>query len=263
MSIEEINSIQNSKLKRLKSLSQKKYRDKEKAFCIEGQNLLNEAIKAKLEIEAIFSSNIDRLQILEHDYNISENKLYLVPEHVLNQLSEMQTAENYIAIVKKPELKISDINSQKKNLFLYCEEIQDPGNLGSIIRSAQAAGASAIFLSNNCADIYNPKTLRSSMGSIFKGDILYTELNKAIELTKSKDNLEIIGSSLEAKTSYNEAKIDKNILLLVGNEGKGLSQAAQQSCTKLIKIPMAKGIESLNVLAATSILLFEFKQWNK
>ena len=239
-----ISSKQNQNIKLAKSLSSKKSRKETGLFLIEGPTLLEEALKKNIELKQVWH--------LE-DYEpkqIEGSKCEIISQDFLEYISDTQNPNQVAAIAKqKPN---ADIDLTSSKFLLYCENIQDPGNLGSIIRSAVAAGVDAIILSEHCADIYNPKVIRASMGALFYAPIVYKNLSE-LDLPHAK-----IASSLQANQDHNELKLkqDQSILLMVGNESQGLEAETEKLADHLVKIKMANDFESLNVVAATSVLLF-------
>lgn len=266
--IQEISSKENQFIKLAKSLHQKKQREELALMLLEGKKLISEAIKKNIKLKFVFTKDqsiIEELGINELD----EIEIYIGDEELMSKISTTDTAPPIIAIAEQPKsqnpLKIKSEEKNSKDIFLYCDTIRDPGNLGSIIRTAFAAGIKAIYISPESADIYNTKTLRSSMGAVFYGDIKYIGFDDLLNEFKDyietkKTSLEIIGTSPYASKNYNEISNLcplKTFLVVVGNEADGLNQTVSDKCTEFVKIPLQNGIESINVLAATSVILFD------
>jgi RNA methyltransferase, TrmH family len=265
---EEITSKENQYIKLAKSLHQKKDRNELNLFLIEGKNLLEEALKRGIEIQYVFYDNEETIKNLNPQLK-SSSLSFLIDKDLLGKIATTETPPPIVAVAQKPTFANHSKTKthQNSDIYLFCENVQDPGNLGSIIRTGLAAGVKAIYLSENCVDIYNSKVIRSSMGAIFCGDIQYINLNELIEKIKSKSqeenkNLEIIGTSSHAKTSYRDIQLNpfKNALVIVGNEAHGMSKQAEDLCSQLVSIPLENNIESLNVLSATSIILFSLNR---
>jgi len=257
---QEINSKENQHIKFAVSLHNKKTRKEKKLCILEGKTLIDEAIKRNLNIQQVFATNAKYLLETNLDADIEK---FIISEELMDKIASTENPPPLMAIAKLPETD----STIKGNFFLYGDNIQDPGNLGSIIRTAFACGINNIFLSPNSVDIFNSKTIRSSMGTVFCGSIEYLELDDLIARLEDKSNqensgLEIIGTSSYADTDYTEFKLNaiKNILLIVGNESHGISQAALDRCSLVVKIVLENNVESLNVLAASSILMFDIKQ---
>ncbi len=256
LNIQIIESKENQYIKLATLLHQKKGREQEGLFLLEGKTLVQEALKKELDIKFAFVINESTLTELDLPYDIQS---FQVNEDLMARIATTDSPPPIVAIAKIPTFQDSLDGIEQSNLFLYLENIADPGNLGSIIRTAFAAGVRTIYLSPGSVDVFNTKTLRSSMGIAFYGPIKYIALEELIERLKSNSkSLEILGTCPRAETNYNEIQFSpfKNILLLVGNESHGLSDSAKNHCTQLVQIPLANDVESLNILAATSIILF-------
>lgn len=249
MSTKAITSDQNKFVKLAKALNSRSGRKKNPYCLIEGSKLINEALKNNIEIEFIFIQDqnvLTKLEIIKHN----ELMILELPEKLMKEISTTETSVDAIAIAKQ----FHKAEPKQANFILYCEEIQDPGNLGSIIRSAVAAGVDSIYLSPNSADIFNPKVIRSAMGTLFKAHV-----KKDIKLDDLPD-YQILAASSYSQDNYSELKYQDQVVLLVGNEAQGLSQEALDKSNQGVIIPMTNDVESLNVVAATSIILFEIKK---
>ena len=279
--LSEITSKDNQHVKLASSLHEKKYRKEKNLILFEGLIIIKEALKRKVKIQSLFYVKDSIWQDLQAEFpQIDPNiKAYKVSHEIMQKISTTDSAAPLVAISEKPDFsdplhhdtQLSLLENQNKekttgNLFVYCENIQDPGNLGSIIRTAFSAGVEAVYLSHDCADIYNPKTLRSSMGTLFCGPVIYKDLSDIKENLKTfssqnQTSYEIIATSSHAQNNFDEVNFNpmKNLLVLVGNESKGLRDESLKSSTMNLKINLANDIESLNVLSATSIILFDLK----
>ena len=239
-----ITSLTNQKIKKYLKLKVKKYRDLEHMFLIEGDHLVKEALKENLLVDLLVldGTNVD------YDFPYT-----YVTENIMKKLSEMESIPKVIGVLKY--LNEKDI---KGNKVLLLDDIQDPGNLGTIIRSSLAFGVSDIVLNTNSVDIYNSKVIRSSQGMIFKINILRRELKSVINDLKNKD-YEILGTSVIKGSDVRLIKPLK-FALIMGNEGQGVKQELLDLCDKNLYINMNKECESLNVGVATSILLYELNR---
>ncbi len=239
-----ITSLTNQKIKKYLKLKVKKYRDLEHMFLIEGDHLVKEALKENLLVDLLVldGTNVD------YDFPYT-----YVTENIMKKLSEMESIPKVIGVLKY--LNEKDI---KGNKVLLLDDIQDPGNLGTIIRSSLAFGVSDIVLNTNSVDIYNSKVIRSSQGMIFKINILRRELKSVINDLKNKD-YEILGTSVIKGSDVRLIKPLK-FALIMGNEGQGVKQELLDLCDKNLYINMNKNCESLNVGVATSILLYELNR---
>lgn len=235
-----IKSNTNEKYKYIKKLNNKKYRDKFNSFVIESKKLVEEALNTKnLEIEFVFVNEDNE------SFNTDKKKL-VFSNDLFNKLSNMKNPEGISAVVKK--LTSKEISSDK---ILLLDKISDPGNLGTMIRSAEAFAFNDIILFNNCVDLYNEKTLRASMGSIFRLNFL--NLNQEDLLSLKKD-YKLLAADM-AGEGYKRFNDSDKIILAIGNEANGISDFLKENADNLVSIPMKGKIESLNAAIAASILM--------
>lgn len=251
-----IESKDNNFFKEAKKLKERKFRQRENKFILEGFRLIEEAIKAKMEIESIILLEESKESFYKSNLlseNIIEEKIYILNKNLFMQISSTENPQGILAIVKNKEFKI-DLN---KEFFLICDKVQDPGNLGTIIRTAHAAGVDGIILTKGTVDIYNDKTIRSTMGSMFYLPIFYDD-NEFSLIRKLKENqFSIVTTSLKESRNFFDENLKGKIVLAVGNEGNGISDELFDLADKKVKIPMPGNAESLNVAVAASIILFE------
>lgn len=235
-------SIDNKKIKEIKKLNNKKYRDLNNKFLIEGDHLVIEAYKKGYLEELILEESV----IFPLDVKTS-----YVTKSVIKYITDLETPPNIIGICKK-------INEQKiGSRVLILDDIQDPGNLGTIIRSCVAFNIDTIILSNNSVDLYNSKVIRASQGLIFHMNIIRKDLIKEIPLLKTL-GYTIFGTNvINGIELKNIEKTDK-FAIIMGNEGNGVSSEVNKLCDKFIYIKMNDNCESLNVGVATSVILYEF-----
>ncbi len=252
--MEIITSRSNGQVKAVQKLRQKKNRDQDNLILIEGKKLLGEAIKNESHFKSIYLSEKfeDQGLIAELKKQKPQVSLFYVSEFVFAAISTMKNPEGVIALIKKP---IARVNQYQKILFL--EDLQDPANLGTIIRTADAAGFDAIISSPRTVDFYNEKVLRGSMGSIFHIDLIDSpNLIESIAEFKNA-SVTIIGTALEGENLY-ECRFDKEPLaIIMGNESRGMSHQAKVLCDYLLKVPILGSAESLNVATAAAIVLYE------
>lgn len=250
-----IESKDNNLFKFVKKLKERRFRDKENLFILEGLRLIEEAIRANMDIEYIIISKDyeDKFNDLLLENNISSNKIITLSNNLFMQLASTENPQGIIAVIKKSDKK-KDLSG---DFFLICDKVQDPGNLGTIIRTAHAAGVDGIILTKGTVDIYNDKTIRSTMGSIFYVPIFYDDKDFTIIRNLKKDGFCLVATSLKESRNFFEEDLKGKIILAVGNEGNGISNELFELADKKVKIPMPGGAESLNVSIATSIILFE------
>ncbi|MEE0057620.1 MAG: RNA methyltransferase [[Bacteroides] pectinophilus] len=180
-----------------------------------------------------------------------------VSDNVFAQMSDTRTPQGILAVIKMAEYEIGDIIAHDNGLYVIVENLQDPGNLGTIIRMSEAAGVDGIIMSPNTVDIYNPKTIRSTMGSLYRVPFVYADdFAGTLKRMKSK-GVELYAAHLEGSVEYTEPDYTKASAFVIGNEGNGLTDAVTNICSNRIRIPMAGKVESLNAAIAASVLTFE------
>ena len=240
-----ITSLDNKKIKRYTSLKTSKGRKEEKLFLVEGMHLCYEAYKRDLLVDIIMLENTK----LTFDY--SEEITY-VNENIMKKLSSLTTPTSVIGVCK-----IIDNKEIFGNHLLILDDIGDPGNLGTIIRSSNAFGIDTIILSTNSVDIYNDKVLRSTQGMLFDMNIIYADLISLIPLLKEQGYV-ILGTDVNSGVDVRNINVSR-FALIMGNEGHGISEEVKRMCDKNLYIKMNNTCESLNVAVATSILLYELR----
>lgn len=240
-----ITSLDNDKVKKYIKLKDKKYRDKTGEFIVEGSHLVLEAYKHGLIKELI----------LEKDevFPIGFDDIIYLPMEIINKISSVETPQTVMALCSKKE-ESDDLG----NHILLVDDVQDPGNLGTIIRSAVAFNVDTVVLSNNTVDLYNPKTIRSTQGMFFHTNVIRRDLKAVIEKIK-EESIPVYGTLVEHGDDVRELnESDKErFALIVGNEGNGVRKELTDMCDKNLYIKMNSDVESLNVGVATSILLYE------
>lgn len=240
-----ITSKANSVVKNAKKLHQKKYR--KSAYLIEGWHLFEEAVQAGVTIEKIFALESYREQLAAFSQTV------WVSEDILLDLADSQTPQGIVAVVQKEEVGQADFRQGK---FLFLEDVQDPGNVGTIIRTADAAGFTGVIVSDKSADIYSLKTLRSMQGSHFHLPIYRMSSQAFLDETK-KAAIPVLATTLSKDSvDYRELPPIENFVLVMGNEGQGISPLMAESADQLVHISMKGQAESLNVAVAAGILIF-------
>jgi len=240
-----ITSKANSVVKNAKKLHQKKYR--KSTYLIEGWHLFEEAIQAGVTIEKIFALETYRDQLAAFPQTV------WVSEDILLDLADSQTPQGIVAVVQKEEVEEADFSQGK---FLFLEDVQDPGNVGTIIRTADAAGFTGVIVSDKSADIYSLKTLRSMQGSQFHLPI-YRMSSQALLKETKEAGIPVLATTLSKDSvDYRELVPIENFVLVMGNEGQGISPFMAESADQLVHISMKGQAESLNVAVAAGILIF-------
>lgn len=240
--MEVITSLDNKRIKNYAKLLNKKYRDEEGLFLVEGEHLVIEANNAGCIIEVIKCEDYDM------DFDVSTT---LVTYDVIKKLSNTLNPQKVIGVCKK-----LDNNKKIGNKVLLLEDIQDPGNLGTIIRSSVAFNVDTVVLSNNTVDLYNDKVLRSSEGMIFHIDIVKRDVYQLVDELHN-EGYKIYGTKVDGGTDLKNVTVNDKCVIVMGNEGNGVSTKLLDKCDDYIYINMNSDCESLNVGVATSIILYE------
>ena len=253
--------ISKNSIKLIKSLDLKKIRVKENLFLVEGDKNVSEVLDSKFKVEKLFVTNnflLDNKSKLKNIAQVTE-----VTREDINRASLLKSPQNSIALCELPPEKNLP-EKMDSTLWIYLDEIQDPGNLGTIIRICDWFGVENLFCSLKTADLYNPKVIQASMGSFCRVEVFYTPFNTVAGLA-AKSGIPVYGAFLEGENIYTE-KLPKRALLVMGNEGNGISPDIEAKIEKKIKIAEfnqnLKSAESLNVSVATAIICSEFKRQN-
>lgn len=250
-----ITSTSNEQIKNIIQLKEKsKVRKQKKQYVVEGLKMFSEVPKEDLR----------GVYVSEHFLKENEGKLQgvnfqTVSDSVFKKISDTVTPQGVLAVVAQKENTLDEIlNNRRKNksCIVVLDRLQDPGNLGTILRTAEGAGVSGIVMSSDCADIYNPKVIRSTMGSIFRVPFaVVDDLPAAVERIREK-GITTYAAHLKGE-DYNKGVFEKDIALLIGNEAAGLSKEVSEKADQWIKIPMEGKVESLNAAVAAAILMYE------
>ncbi len=235
-------SLSKNKIKWIRSLRQKKNRDKENLFIVEGEKIVREFLSD-------WSESIVCICATETDIDFN-GEIYSIDERVLKDLSSLKTPNKYLAVVRKPHFK-----NVMNQFVLAVDGVQDPGNMGTILRTADWFNVDKVVCSKETVDIYNSKVIQSSMGSIFRIPVEYVNLAEFIETS----TIPTYGALLEGENIY-KMNCSKPAVIVVGNEGKGISDEIVNRIEHKLHIPAFGGAESLNVSIATGIILSEFSR---
>jgi len=248
--VEKINSRSNPICVHIKKLGKsKRYRDEQGVFLCDGIKLLDEALKSGVEIETVLFAR-------EADYSLPpETRVYHVQESLIDSLSPLQSPQGVLFTCGMREVNVPDFS---KGTHFLLDSIQDPGNVGTIIRCAHAFGVDSLILTEASADIYNPKTIRASMGAIFKQSIMYLDKEKICKLKES--GVRFLGASNDSDSVNIKQVILNDSIIILGNEGQGISDGFKKLCSQMMKIPVSSDCESINVAAAASIIMWEASQ---
>lgn len=252
----EITSKNNQIFKDFLKLETKKYRDRFGLYLIEGENLIEEAYKNGAEFREILIRMGDESRFMR-PWMDKEN-VFVVEPKLFSELAQTETSQGIIASVKKPTLSLDKfIESKSPGNFVVLDRLQDPGNIGTIIRTADAAGYELVIAMKGTADIFSPKVVRSATGSLFRVPIAFIDNNEQlIEFCKKADK-KLTATCLDDSKFYYEEDLKENIALIVGNEGNGIDPSLIEKSDVKIKIPMQGSIESLNAAVAAAIIMYE------
>ncbi|WP_026486169.1 TrmH family RNA methyltransferase [Caldanaerobius polysaccharolyticus] len=243
-----ITSLDNPIVKMAASLRQRKYRYRLKKYVAEGVKLVEEALRSNASVDFILTVN------QEADYG--DVKTYVVSEKIFKKLSEVESPQGVMAVINMEEHELSDIMSGSNNLLVVLDGLQDPGNIGTIIRAADAMGAGGIVVFKGTGDVYNPKAIRASMGSIFHIPVVFSQDPVVVYQELKRKGMKIAATSLEGDVYPYEIDL-MNTAVIFGNEGNGISRVSEEQSDVLVKIPMDGMAESLNVAMSAAIILYE------
>ena len=239
--------VSKNQIKRITSLLQKKYRKQEQLFFVEGVKGVQELLDSNFELVELFTTNTEL-------FSVDKSKVYAITESELQKISALTTPNTCLALFKIP----AAVSFEEKGLLVALDDVRDPGNLGTIIRLCDWFGIKTLFCSEESVDVYNPKVVQATMGSISRVNVVYGNLEKFLSETK----LPVFGTFMDGKNIYNETLPNEGIIVM-GNEANGISKAIENLVSERIAIPRfgdLQATESLNVATATAIILSEFKR---
>lgn len=248
-----ITSVNNPSVKNIIALRKKgKLRREQDVFLVEGPKMAAEIPEGYLK-ELYISEDFDR----EQYHSLLKGKNYeLVSERVFREMSDTQTPQGVLAVVRQRHSTLEGLLGVPKSHILILEDVQDPGNLGTMLRTGEGAGVTGVILSKGCVDLYNPKVIRSTMGSIYRVPFVYTEdLHKTIQ--RIKERCKIYAAHLQGTCNYDRADYADSTAILIGNESRGLTKETTEMADVWVKIPMQGKVESLNAAIAASLLMYE------
>ena len=251
--MEMISSVNNETVKRVASLSEKKYRKQNGTFLVESYKLVSEVVGGSMELVKLYveQSVVDKYTDI---IKKCEPNVVVLSQAAFNKISDTVSSQGIIAEVKMKDAKEFDFSEP----FIILDRISDPGNMGTIIRTAAAVGYKNIVLIN-CSDPYNPKTVRSSAGGIFYTNFHQISFDELMEKVK-KANAGIYIADMNGENVFNLKATDKVYGLVIGNEGGGISEAFRKNATKVISLPMKSQMESLNAAVSGSVIMYQLKK---
>ena len=244
--------LSKSQIKYIQSLHRKKYRDRYALYIVDGDKMVKEYLNHVPVIHSIYATApwIDKNRSALDTHPI---ECHTISEEELKKISTLKTCNQALALVKVPAGEKFDLQAQKTGLYLVLDQIQDPGNLGTIIRTADWFGLERIFCSTDCVEAYNPKVVQSTMGSLTRVKVHYVDLPELLDGV----TLPLFAATLSGKNIFTE-NLPKDAVILIGNESKGISPSLLKLATEAISIPKFGKAESLNAAIATGIVLSRF-----
>ena len=258
MDTEAITSAQNPLIKRIRSIKTRKGRQRERAFWVEGLSHVLEAVQAAWEVECVVRApdllRSDEVIDCLNDLTVEER---LVSADVFERISDRDGPVGLGAIVRTRDLSLGGLEVNGSSLIIVLIEPQDPGNLGTILRTAYCAGSSGVVLVGTSADLYDSRAVRASMGALFRLPVAReARVDGFIEWCKNQ-SISLIGTSARGTASYREVDYQLPAGIVMGNEQKGMPDEVKAACTQLVSIPMQGTLRSLNLSAATAVVLYE------
>lgn len=245
--MEYISSVKNPRIILWKSLLSRKGREAVNAFIVEGTRMVQEALASSFEVKAV----LIREDFIPPFAVPQDIPVYSLSVHVFSAVTDTRTPQGIAAVLTKRLLPLSG------KRFVAMDAVQDPGNVGTIVRTADAAGFDGIILGPECADLFSPKVLRSTMGSIFRMGFSFPQnLVETMQKFRSQ-GYSVISSQLDGDSFYEREKVSSSFILIIGNEGNGISEAVRKTATHHLRLPMRGGAESLNAAVAAGIMMYD------
>ena len=253
-----LKSLQNEQVKYVVNLNRRKFREDTEEFLIEGWRFVEEATRRGAEIKRVYlqPERTTSWEGLVRALKLKGVPIVEVDEKVMRKMSDTEKPQGILAIVNQSRAKLQEFSFENQPLLLVLDGIQDPGNCGTILRTALAAGIKNVCLTEGTVDLYNPKVLRSTMGTIFSLNIATSCVPEEIIAFCKDKELNLVIGDIEGDDLYS-VNLTHPLALVVGNEGNGISIPFRNSAVKRICIPMSNEVESLNVAMATGIILYE------
>ncbi len=250
-----ITSTANSRIKRIAALGQKaKLRREEDCFLVEGSKMFLEAPHEWVKEVYVSESFLKKCSFCKELETFSYE---VVSDEVFQKMSDTKTPQGILSVVKCPHYEMADLLKKPNPMLVILENLQDPGNLGTIFRTGEGAGVDGIIMTRETADLFNPKVIRATMGSVYRMPYLYVDdITACVEELKRKE-IAVYAAHLQDSVGYDEPDYKKGTAFLIGNEGNGLKKETADCASQYIKIPMQGQVESLNAAIATSILMYE------
>lgn len=271
--MERITSVSNNRIKEVALWSARaKERRKADVYLVEGRKMFLEAPKEELQQIFVADSLWERLEMEDKDSSGPDaqlkkrileldgdgrNSVFLVTDEVFRKMSDTQTPQGVLCVLRQKHYTLEALLTRENPLFVILEDLQDPGNLGTILRTGEGAGITGVIMSKDTVDLYNPKTIRATMGSIYRVPFLYVEDLKPVLTELKNKGIQSYAAHLRGTKYYDALDFTEGTAFLIGNEGNGLRTETADLADQYLKIPMEGQVESLNAAIATSILMYE------
>lgn len=254
-----ISSTGNSQVKQVIALMKKaRFRRESGLFVVEGPRMFGELDKDRIEKIFVTERFLDDPAHHGMTEGMEKGKVEIVTEEVLKAMSDTQTPQGVAAVVRQYQYTMRDLKKGgKEPLLMILETIQDPGNLGTILRAGEGAGVTGVIMNRETGDIYNPKVIRSTMGSVFRVPFLYAEDLRGTMKDLKKDGVRLYAAHLDGQKAYDKENYSGACAFLVGNEARGLEKETANLADAWVRIPMEGKVESLNAAVAAALLMFE------
>lgn len=246
--METLTSLKNPRVALWRSLKEHKARKETGLFLVEGRKMVAEALASRFDVETVLC---DAAQTEAFAPLLNQYETVLLPEHVLAAVCDTKTPQGIAAVVRM------HAETRQGPRLVALDGVQDPGNVGTILRTADAAGFDGLLLSEQCADIFSPKVLRATMGSIFRMGVTVTPDLPGLLMHLREQGYSVISSQLDGTPFYQREGVAAQFVLVIGNEGNGVSPVVQATATHRLKLPMRGGAESLNAAVAAGIMMYE------
>ena len=252
--MKEIRSKDNRIFKECQKLSQKKYRDREGLYLIEGENLIAEVPDEDL-VYLICSDQAG--WVLEDGDHV-----YVMAANLFDKIAQTETSQGILAVVRKPQITAETLCQRltETDNVVVLDRLQDPGNIGTIIRTAEGAGYGAVVTVKGTGDVFSPKTIRAAAGSVFRMPIIQVDNNRELRELADRLGKQLIVTSFDTDKYYYDVDLSQGVALVIGNEGNGVSDELMEMADIKVKIPMDGHLESLNASVAAGILMYETKR---
>lgn len=260
-----ITSVANARVKQVVQWQTKaKERKKDNVFLAEGLKMFEEAPKKSVKEIYIEETLLEKLDRVSSIYNKLEKIGYeVVSAEVFKRMSDTQTPQGILMVLDRPHYSLEELLKVENPLFVLLEDLQDPGNLGTIVRTGEGAGVTAVLMSKNTVDIFNPKVIRATMGSIYRVPFVYVDDVESTIISLHNANVKTYAAHLDGEDYYDSFSFKEGTAFLIGNEGNGLKKSTADAAFSYLKIPMEGQVESLNAAIATSLLMYEAHRQRK